>query len=258
MKSTHRLVAVVLACGVCATSAAEGFYFGVAGGQATYDFEPPRLTGPILLPGGSGFNGGAPVPSFNPFVPPRSGWGTNPGPSIPVGGIVGGFAGAQEMFWLPGRDEEATSWNLLAGYRVSKHVALELAYHDFGTLHEFSPSRTIGQITTIEVRSEMESKGATLSLLGELPITDQWSVYLRAGGLFADQDVSRRIAGNAFEESYDSEVFLYGLGTQIDFGAHWTVRLDFQSYDDVGKGNGIGEADVDVLILGVLFRLGSK
>lgn len=252
-----RVVASLFLLGTAATAGAadNGFYFGVAGGQARYDFEPMRIPqlagwGPIV-PGGV-------LTVTPPNVVPVFGMT----PSLPVPGESFYRAVAAEplrVFWIPGQDDEATTWNVLAGYRFLRYAAVEIAYHDLGTLHDYSPARSIGPLTTIEVKSVMESTAATLSLLGELPITDMWSVYLRAGGMFADQEVSRRFGSSAhFNESYDSEVFLYGIGTQLDFGAHWTVRLDFQRYDDVGKGNGIGEADVDSLTLGVLFRLGGN
>jgi len=249
------LLAVALSAAGAANAADSGFYFGASGGQARYDFEPLRPGGAILVATSPNVTPSLAADWFTRF---RTSAAPAPfNPSTPVSGL----AYPQRAFWIPGKDEESTSWNVLAGYRFFRYAAIELAYHDFGTLHEFSPSRTIGTVTTLEVKSELESTGATLSLLGELPITAGWSVFLRAGGLFADQDVSRRISGSPLvatstsHESYDSEVFLYGIGTQLDFGAHWTVRLDFQRYDDVGKGNGLGEADVDVLTLGVLFRL---
>lgn len=247
-----RSIALVLASVVAgnASAADNGFYFGVSGGQAEYDFEPMQpLNSVVSFPYPFPIPPSGIVESYTPFarLTPVSGWS-----SVVAAGAL--FQPA-EVFWFPGEDDEATSWNVLAGYRFSKFIALEVAYHDLGTLNEYSPSRTIGPITTLEVKSEMESTGATLALLGTLPITDYWNVYLRAGGLFADQDVSRRIGTLRFGDSYDSEVFLYGIGTQIDFGSHWSARLDFQRYDDVGKGNGVGEADVDVLALGVLFRL---
>lgn len=253
-----RVVASLFLLGTVATAGAadNGFYFGVSGGQARYDFEPM----PVLQLGGWApiYPGGA--PSFNAILPADGPFFTALTPSsspLPPESLHRAFAGEPlRVFWVPGQDDEATTWNVLAGYRFLRYAAVELAYHDLGTLHDYSPARTFGPIRSIEVKSAMESSAATLSLLGQLPITDMWSVHLRAGGMFVDQDVSRRFgSGSRFDESYDSEVFLYGVGTQLDFGAHWTVRLDFQRYDDVGKDNGIGEADVDSLTLGVLFRL---
>lgn len=248
MKLTRTIVLAFVASAAGTASAADsGFYFGVSGGQASYDFEPLPIGTLLVLPGPT-------IP--DPVVEPRLG-PLNPALTDNYF-VVSAVDVPQRAFWIPGEDEKATSLSVLAGYRFFRYAAVELAYHDLGTLHEFTPARNFGSFTSLEVKSDMESTGVTLALLGQLPITDQWSIYLRAGGLFAYQDVSRRIGSTTFDDSYESEIFLYGIGTQFDFGAHWTVRLDFQRYDDVGKGNGIGEADVDVLALGVLFRLGGR
>lgn len=236
MMVARMLAATLFACVGLTAQAADGFYFGVSGGEAKYDFEPPDLPAISVL---------APSPSLQP--PPLAGWSA----TSPVIGIAVPY----ELYWVPSSDDEATTWSALVGYRFSSYLAIELAYQNFGTLHHYSPSITIGQVTSLEVKSKMESTGVALSLLGQLPITDRWSVYVRAGGLVADQEVTRRLPTVTLNESYDSEVFLYGIGTQFDVGSRWTARLDFQSYDDVGKGNGLGQADVDSLTLSVLFRL---
>lgn len=245
------VLALALVAAGTASAADTGFYFGLSGGQAKYDFEPVRPANAFLpIPFIPALSPEI-IPRLNIVAPPAAGW------TAPVAGISA-FIAPQEVFWIPGEDDEANAWSALVGYRFSRYIAAELAYHDLGTLRDYTPSRTFLSFTSLEVRSKLESAGATLALLGQLPITDQWNVYLRAGGLFADQEVSRQIGTTKFNDSYDSEAFLYGIGTQVDFGSHWTVRLDFQRYDDVGKGNGVGEADVDALTLGVLFRLGGK
>ncbi len=253
MKNMRSIVSVVLLAAFATANAADsGFYFGAAGGQARYDFEPMAI--PAFADIRFVTPGSVPTPvATAPVIRLNSDY------PVLAAGVYSAraYAGPIEVFWIPGEDDKATTWNVLAGYRFLRYVAIELAYHDLGTLHEYSPARTIGLLRTVEVKAEMESSAVTLSLLGQLPITDRWSVFLRAGGVYADQHVSRRIgSGDHFSDSYDSEVFAYGIGTQLDFGSHWTVRLDFQRYDDVGKGNGIGEADVDSLTLGVLYRLG--
>jgi opacity protein-like surface antigen len=244
--SIRRVLACMVLCAAAKVGCAadSGFYFGVNGGQAEYDFARPDI-GLISF--------GAPplaaiAPSLNPIAgPPAFGVGAESFIAIPI-----------EAFWFPGEDEKATSWSGLVGYRIFRYAAIELAYQDLGTLHEYSPPRQGIFFAVPEVKRELESSGATLSVLGQLPIIGGWSVLLRAGGLFVDQDVTIRSGSNAFTDSLDSEAFLYGIGTQFDFGSHWTARLDFQHYDDVGKGHGIGEADVDVLSLGVIFRLTSQ
>ena len=48
---------------------------------------------------------------------------------------------------------------------------------------------------------------------------------------------------------------MFGVGTQYNFGDHWSVRLDLQRYQDVGEELASGEADIDNASVGVLYRL---
>jgi hypothetical protein len=239
------VAAVVLACAFGTASAADGFYFGVSGGQARYEFERPPLMLSIVPPS-------APAPILVAMpglseLPPLAGFGSSPTPAV--------FERV-EAFWIPGRDTEATSWNLLAGYRFSEFFAIEAAYHDFGSLSEHSPAIVPGPVPLVEVHSKMETTGASLALLGHLPLMEGWSLYVRLGALFADQKVTRRFPDSTFKDSYDSEAVLYGIGTDIELTARWSLRIDYQRYDGVGSGHGIGKADVELLSASVLFSLG--
>lgn len=240
---------LLLGCVATASGADNGFYFGATGGQARYDFEP--------LPARAWTTGQipAPFPQYSEFLAAWTNVPPAPLPSYPPTFPVGIIPGKRQVQWLPVNDDEATTWSALAGYRFLRYAAVEISYLDLGTLEEYVPPRVIGQSTTVDAAAEMQSRGATISMLGQLPITDRWSVYARAGGLFVEQDIHQRVGPTHDRDSYDSEVLLYGIGTQLDLGARWTVRLDFQRYDDVGNGSGILESDVDALSLGVLFRL---
>ena len=61
--------------------------------------------------------------------------------------------------------------------------------------------------------------------------------------------------GSSSSITFGSDSLLWGAGTQFNWGAHWSVRLDFQRFESVGEDNGAGEADIDLLSLGVIFRL---
>jgi OmpA-like transmembrane domain len=260
-----RKVALITMCfGAQASVAADqGFYFGLNAGQAKYDFhyKPPRLSasGPPI-PGG--------FSQFNPFTPP---YASLTAPTTAIGPVFSArppigstnsltpyafSAMPLDAFWIPGRDDEANAFGGFVGYRIFPYAAVELAYTHLGTLHEYQPAIAITPtITTAAVESELETQGPALSLLALMPLTDRWDVYLRGGMLFADQKVSHTSVFPRQETTYGSDSLLFGVGTQFDFGAHWTVRLDFQRFDSVGEDNGIGETDIDVISLGVLFRL---
>lgn len=246
--SLLRTVALV---GVCFTAQAswgaeQGFYFGLNAGQAKYDFayEGPRPSTPAaLFP--------TPIPSFNPnvrLVPPPVFGGE------PAFGVIAQVSPLQ-AFWIPGTDEKSTAFGGFVGYRIFPYAAIELAYVDLGALHEYQPELITSIFIVPAVTSKLETTGPAVSALGLLPITQRWDVYLRGGMLFADQKVTISSDLLTQRRTYGSDAFLFGAGTQFDFGAHWTVRLDFQRFDSVGEENGIGEADIDVWSLGVLFRL---
>ena len=47
----------------------------------------------------------------------------------------------------------------------------------------------------------------------------------------------------------------FGLGAGLNFGPQWSINLDWQRFKDVGDEDDTGEADIDRLSLGVIFRL---
>jgi opacity protein-like surface antigen len=235
-----RKVALLLLCFAAQASVAadQGFYFGLSGGQAKYDFDfdaPPRVMSsstPSLA-------------SFEPYLAVDI-----------VGAVAGSSFSVVRAFWLPGEDDKANAFSGIAGYRIAKYAAVELTYARLGTLREYQPALFYSSfLISPPVTSELETSALTVSALATIPLTGRWNAYLRGGALFAEQKVSHSSIVFSDHTTYGSNSLLFGAGTQFDFGNHWTARLDFQRYDSVGKDNGIGEADVDVWSLGVLFRL---
>lgn len=227
-------------CAQTALAADRGFYFGLSGGQAKYDFsyEPPRLL------------------ASSPLISPQLDSAAFLTPAFPMGSDAVVAAVSVRAFWLPGEDDKANAFSGLIGYRIFRYAAVEMTYAHLGTLHEYQPASGLTPTTTSPaLTSELETSALTVSALATLPLTERWDAYIRGGALLAKQKVSHSWSGANEETTYGSDSLLYGVGMQFDFGVHWTARLDFQRYDSVGKNNGIGEADVDIWSFGVLFRL---
>lgn len=235
-----------LAASSGAAAADSGFYFGLMGGQAEYDFAPSPFY-PVLTatPG--------PIPRLPPIFEPYPG---------PIGAVTA-VAVASAITWPESADNEATAWGALVGYRIFRYMAVEAAYLDLGTLERterfdfvFPPN------AFIETRRDLRTSGPAASVLGILPIGDQWELYARLGVFFADMELdSRPIGGSVVvidgsdSITFGSESLQWGAGAQFNWGEHWSVRLDLQRFESVGEDNGAGEADIDLLSLGVLFRL---
>jgi opacity protein-like surface antigen len=220
-----------------ASIAAElGFYFGVNGGEAQYDFDGLAVPTATLLPPGS-----FPPPIFIPRPP----IGT---PVSPVTVFSPG------TMWLPGDDDSDTAWGAIVGYQITPHFAAELTYLNLGTLEERDRLILISGGSTNFDR-QLETAGPSVSVLGMLPLTDAWDVYLRAGVLFADMEVKNRIGVSESETTFGSDAPVWGGGVRFNWGKHWSVRLDYQYVDGLGERFDAGVADIEVITLGILYRL---
>jgi OmpA-OmpF porin, OOP family len=239
------LACLMLSGAVAARAADQGFYFGVLGGQADYEFQQPEF-----VPA-AGFLPNPPLPTPGPRPAPVP---FPPGSLVRDVAVVAIF---NPLSWPPDADHEAGAWGVVAGYRIFRYAAVELSYLDLGSL-ERTEQFVFGipPITSsLEIHQELDTSGPAASALGILPITDSWEVYARAGVLFADMEATSSIMGSSSSITFGSDSLLWGAGTQFNWGAHWSVRLDFQRFENVGENNGPGEADIDLLSLGVLFRL---
>jgi hypothetical protein len=240
--------ACALILAVSAGHAADrGFYFGASGGQAKYDFNQPAVAVIGFLPPDAGV---VPNPTF----------GFRPDPDAPIFMAPApgtAFVAARPVLWLPGEDEEGTSWGVGAGYRFNRYLAVEASYVNLGTLNS---TQTINMLPflgggTLTFHRELETTGPALAAFGILPISDSWELFVRAGILFADTDLTTRINGSRNSMSFDSEPTTLGAGAQFDWRDHWSARLEFQRSFDVGGDDVASEADVDAVSLAVLYRL---
>lgn len=238
--------ALLILSASAAQGADQGFYFGASAGQAKYDFDGPApFAGVIPVLGFAPFPA---EPSLNPSVP------IVPFPPFNAGAV---FVAAEPVLWLPGDDDEGTAWSVTAGYRVNRYLAVEASYVNLGTL-EATRSLVLPAFLgggTLGFHRELETSGPALAAFGILPLSDSWELYVRAGILFADSELTTAINGNSNTTSFDSEATTLGAGAQFDWGGHWSARLELQRSFGVGGSDVANEADVDGVSLAVLYRL---
>lgn len=201
-----------------------GWYFGVTGGQAEADLNKAELDDFVL----QGF-------SF-------------------AGTVLDGSSTL---------DDGDTSFSLFGGYRVSQYFAVEAGYVDFGTakyrasgvIDPFGPQTSVPATYS----ADFEVAGFTATAVGSVPIGTMFDVHGRAGILFADTEITETatISTTSGGESYsaNSEEFFYGLGVGLQVGPNWSLSLDWQQFKDVGDEDETGEADLNRLSLGVIYKL---
>lgn len=137
-------------------------------------------------------------------------------------------------------DDEDTSWKILGGYQIDRNFSAELGYSSLGELTASGPGGSL----------KVEASAWELVGIGAYPLSNQLSVYGKVGLYRAEAELTSTIGLSADETATD---LTYGFGVRYDFTPAIGVRGEWQRYADVGGGN-IGDGDVDVLSVGVLFK----
>lgn len=151
-------------------------------------------------------------------------------------------------------DDEDSGWKILGGYSFNEWLALEGIYADLG---EFSARATLnppGQLF-----GETSVQGASLDLVGTLPLTSRFSALARVGlsNMRVEQDFSNPALGAYFTSESNRDFHeKYGIGLEYRFTDAFSLRTEYERYkiDD----NRLTDNHVDMLSLGVVFRFGRR
>jgi hypothetical protein len=206
-----------------------GWYLGASGGPATHDVSKGGAQDTIVIIFGFGNSGGL-------RIVPRTTLDT---------------------------DSDSSGWRGLAGYRFHRNFAAELEYLDFGSsrIHESyfiddSGSPIPGSFTANRDFTT-DVSGPGVSGLGKLPVGAQLELFLRAGVLFADSKVRAEgfTVAQGRSVNYSDRVLFGGVGVDWNFAGRWSARLEYERSKDIERNPDIAESHVELLSLGVLFRL---
>jgi opacity protein-like surface antigen len=145
----------------------------------------------------------------------------------------------------PGTDEDGTGFKVFAGYSFGQAVsdnellALEVAYidgGDSGESFEFPINLDATQRSTS--RSEVETKVASLSLLGTLPITAWFGAFAKVGYAYVDMDTTftsqrlgRQTPTNITKVNNVQDKLTFGGGLTFSFGKSFQARAEYEYFD---------------------------
>ncbi len=166
---------------------------------------------------------------------------------IYVGGHVGQSKAESTCDGVSGTgitcDDTSTAWRVLVGYQLHPNVAVELGYVDLGEVKATGPG---GRITA-------SATAFDLSAIGSVNVWKGLSPYVRLGVYRAkvEQDINTVTFVDSSSETNTGVV--YGLGLRYDVTRRLAVRAEWQKYNEVG-GSTVGEDDITVISLGVLFK----
>lgn len=133
---------------------------------------------------------------------------------------------------------DETSEQFFFGFELGRHATLEFGRTDFGVLED---TITIGGLPT---PTQFTADGRTISLMFRDEITDDLSLFLRAG--VVDWDTTTDLNGGA-TVTYDSgQNGVFGFGATFRASDHLTFRAEYTQYE-------VGDVDLMVPSLAVVW-----
>jgi hypothetical protein len=156
-------------------------------------------------------------------------------------------------------DEGQLAWSVGLGYRLNRYLAAELEYVDFGTtkiVEHYSVDNNFGPIpfpTVFILDSSSNVTGPAVSLLGTLPVGENFELFLRGGALFGSREIEMGFGG--LHQKLAETVWLAGAGVTWSFAQRWAVRAEYQQTGKFDESFVAGETAVQRTSLSVLFKL---
>lgn len=153
-------------------------------------------------------------------------------------------------------DDSDTAFGVQVGYRWGKYIAAELGYVDLGEAwYRADIEGTTGRVT-----ARHQSSGPTLGVLGLVPVNEKFDLYGRLGLFYSDvrvrlagEDANGQILISEEVKAHSKDVYA-GIGAAWNINEKFALRVEYQRFLDVGDDRRTGEADVDLITVGVLFQ----
>jgi hypothetical protein len=155
-------------------------------------------------------------------------------------------------------DDEDSGYGFVVGYRLLENLAFEGGYLDLGDVSHRDRSAGLFDGTAPEnwgQNIDSRTSGITLSALGILPLGYRAEIYARGGLLLAsnraDIFITDGISSANLRVTNSGVDMLAGVGASFRFAEIYGLRLEYQRVFDAGDDETLGEADADLLTLGV-------
>lgn len=159
-------------------------------------------------------------------------------------------------------DKTHTGWKAYLGYRFNPYLAAEGGYADLGnarfntTIISAPPGTT--PAPPFRINATATAKGVFLSGLAHLPVTQNFSLFAKAGLFRSEAKFTEQIPGTDITRVSRTERNTeanYGVGLQLQFARMIGGRLELERFNKVGRGIGGREGrDVDFVSAGILLQ----
>ncbi len=154
------------------------------------------------------------------------------------------------------RDRQDTAYRLFLGYQFNRNWGLEAGFFNLGKFNYHATTTPAGALD-----GEVKIQGASMDVVGTLPLSESFSLLARVGGQYAKTRNQFSDTGTLsvlnYERAPSDRQFNYkvGVGMQYAFGPNFLMRGEAEQYrtrDAVG-----GHARTQVYSLSVVVPFGA-
>lgn len=169
------------------------------------------------------------------------------------------YAGLMDNLVTPAGTTSHTSDNdnsfrLTGGIQFNKYWGAELSWVDFGSAEVDLMGLTAADTASAKVKAH----GIVLAATGTYPLSDQWSIFARFGGINGHKEDNwtgqGSLAGYTGNVSSTDWKVTYGIGANWSFHPNWRLRLGYDQYMNIGNHNKTGEGNINVLSVGIAYQ----
>lgn len=156
-------------------------------------------------------------------------------PGFYLGGGIGYDRVEGEDFTGNGDDLEDSrvTYKGIVGYRIARMFSLEGQYINFGTNEDGN--------------NRVKADGFTAGVVLDIPITENFAPYAKAGALFWDADSRFGPIAGQLSRNTDGTDFTYGVGARFALNESINLRLEYERFE-------LDETDVDMGTVALQFN----
>ena len=149
-------------------------------------------------------------------------------------------------------DDQSNQWRLQGGYRFNPNFAVEAGYIDLGKA-KYKADYAGGS-----AKGELKAGGIDVAALGILPVTENFSVFGKAGVIGTRVKSKLSASGPAAAASGSDTTHeilpLVGVGATYKVSQNLDLRADFDHVSGIGKSSKTGKMSSNMISLGVAYN----
>jgi OOP family OmpA-OmpF porin len=120
-------------------------------------------------------------------------------------------------------DYKSVGGKIFVGYQFNEYFGLDVAYVDLGKVRyngDFSGSPV--------TNGKVEVTGVNYSLVGTLPVSPAWAIFVKAGMFAADVKASDTTGGVPFSQTISNSSDSVGLGVSYNITKNISARAEWE------------------------------